>query len=435
MRVKKSYEYYNGKIQDLKVGAFETTEQEWELLNVYPLQKAEWLGFGGAFTDSAAYCYSQLNDKNKQEVLESLFGESGLKYNFCRLCIGSSDFALEEFCYVEDGDYQLKTFSIERDKKYVIPFVKDAINYSKREIFLFASPWSPPAFMKETNNRFRGGKLRRDCYEAYAEYIVKFVLAYQKEGITISALTLQNEPKAMQTWESCFYTAEDEIAFAPYLKTALNANGLEYVKLFCWDHNKERLYERADKIFTACPDIIDGVGFHWYSGEHFDAVGAVRTKYPNKLLLETEFCRSSAEDRTDARYPNEIVNNIKQGANGICDWNMILDENGGPYHNRQGGCDAPIRVDSKTINVWKCEIYFETYMFAHFIEKGAKILYTSTYNDGIKISAVENPNGEIIVNIFNTLQEKNAMLYINEQGVSLKLKADAIYTLVVESEN
>ena len=433
MIVKSCYEYFDGKIEKLSVGEFKETQQESRLLNVYSLKKAEWLGFGGAFTDSSSYCYSLLKTEDKQKVLEGLFGESGLKYNFCRLCIGSSDFALEEYCYVEDNDYDLKTFSIERDKKYIIPFIKDAIKYSKREIYLFASPWAPPAFMKETNNRFFGGKLRKDCYKLFAEYIVKFLQAYREEGILISALTLQNEPKAAQTWESCFYTAEDEIEFAICLRQVLDKNGFEFIKLLCWDHNKERLFDRADKIFTACPNVVDGVGFHWYSGEHFDAIGAVRAKYPDKLILETEFCKSVIEGTLYKRYCNEILGDIKQGANGICDWNMVLNEIGGPHHNRNdhGGCEAPIRIDSNTLSVQKSEIYYDTFMFANFIERGAKILYTSTYNDKVKICAVENPNGEIVVNVFNDMEDVNAMLYINGKGLELNLKAKALYTIVL----
>ena len=165
MKAKRCFEYIDGKIQEFSVGDFKEVEQESRLLNVYSLKKAEWLGFGGAFTDSSSYCYSLLKNEEKQKVLEGLFGESGLKYRFCRLCIASSDFALNEFCYVENNDYDLSTFSIERDKKYVIPFLKDAIAYAKHELVLFASPWSPPAFMKDTNCRFAGGKLKKEYYD------------------------------------------------------------------------------------------------------------------------------------------------------------------------------------------------------------------------------------------------------------------------------
>ena len=433
MKIKACYEYVNDLPHEITLGALSATEREKPLMSVYSQGKAEWIGFGGAFTESSAYCYAQMSEADKQSTLEALFGESGLRYQLCRLCIGSADFALDEFCYVEDNDYDLRTFSIERDRKYVIPFVKDAIRYSKREILFFASPWSPPAFMKENGTRFSGGKLKKDCYALYAEYIVRFLKAYREEGIPIFALTLQNEPKAIQTWESCFYTAEDEIAFTPYLRSALDANGFAEVKLLCWDHNKERLYERADKIFSACPDTIDGAAYHWYSGEHFDAIGALRAKYPDKLILNTEFCKSNIEDKTDTRYCTELLHDIRQGTNGICDWNMILDEMGGPYHNRMGGCDACIRLDSATGSVRRNGLYWQLYMFSHFIEPGATVLWTSTYAESMPLCAVRNPNGEVVVNLFNsTKSDHHPHLFIDGKSVEITAKAGGLYTVILE---
>ena len=310
MRVKSGVVFCGNKIEELNLGQFIETEREGGLLNVYPVKKTKILGFGGAFTESSAYNYSHLSPKEKQAALEYLFGESGLKYNFCGLCIGSSDFALDEYCYVEDNDTELKTFSIERDKKYIIPFIKDAISYAKREITFFASPWSPPAFMKENKSRIHGGRLREEYYSVYAEYIARFLTEYRKEGVNVSAITIQNEPKASQTWESCFFSVEDEIKFSKILKKVLIEKDLN-VKLFCWDHNKERLFERADRIFSDCGEIFDGAAFHWYSGSHFDAIDALKAKFKDKAVIETEFCKSIVEDRVEKRYADEILNNLK----------------------------------------------------------------------------------------------------------------------------
>ena len=133
--------------------------------------------------------------------------------------------------------------------------------------------------MKDTNSRFKGGKLKEEYYSLYAEYLVKFVQAYKAEGIEISILSLQNEAKAATTWESCQYTAEEEAKFAKILKTALDARNLN-VKLICWDHNKERLYERAEICFENASDVLDGIGFHWYTGDHYSAIDVVRKQIP-----------------------------------------------------------------------------------------------------------------------------------------------------------
>lgn len=431
----KIYELYDDEVREICTGEFSPSNEERNLLNVYPVQIADIIGFGGAFTDSAAYNYSLLSESERIAVLEALFGKSGLRYNLCRLCIGSSDFATEEYTYVDDGDTELKTFDISRDKRYVIPFVKDALKYTDGKITFFASPWAPPAFMKENGSRFKGGKLCDECYPIYAEYLVKFVEEYKKEGIEISALTLQNEPHACQTWESCEFEKEDEERLAYTLFSALKAHGLD-VKILGWDHNKERLYERADHLFKTLGDAMWGAGFHWYSGSHFGAISALRAKYPQKMLIATEFCKTLTEghDFVSGGYKNEILADISAGANGICEWNLILDENGGPYHNRCGGCNAPIIVDSKARTQEKTYLYHETYMFAHFIDTGAKSLHTSSFDDCIKLCAALNPSGTIVVNIMNDGNDIDALLSIDCEFMPISLKSNSLYTVVVENK-
>ena len=397
------------------------------------MEKQEFIGFGGSFTDSSGYNYALMTAEDKKKTLELLFGETGLKYRFCRLCIGSSDFATEEYCYVKEGDERLESFSIDRDKKYVIPFIKDAMAYAKYPITFIASPWSPPAFMKTNACRFEGGKLKKEYYEVYAEYLIKFLLAYKEEGIDISMLTLQNEAKAVQTWESCVYTAEEEAEFACVLSECLDKYNLN-VQLLCWDHNKERLYDRASAIFEKCGDKMSGIAFHWYSGDHFEAIDMLRKLYPNKLLLETEFCKTDGGlDFVETSYAREVINNLSHGAHGICEWNLILDENGGPYHNRGGSIASPVRFDGNTCRA--TSIYREMYMFSHFIADGAKALYTSTFDVGVFVSAFKNPNGEIVVNILNELDREfpYVKVYVNGQFVAVPLKAKSLLTVVLEN--
>ena len=432
MKVEKVYKVKNHQLNSIPTVDFVDGGYEMQVLNVYNEKIADIQGFGGAFTESAAYNYFLANPEVKRAMLEYLFGESGLQYNYCRLCIASSDFALDEYCYVQDNDYTLETFSIERDRKYVIPFLKDALEYTNGNIYLFASPWSPPTFMKTTDSRFFGGKLKKDCYELYAEYIIKFLQAYLKEGIKISALTLQNEPKAIQTWESCYFSTEDEIEYAKVLRKVLDKYNFSDVKLYCWDHNKERVFEKANAIFNAAGDVIDGIGYHWYSGEHFDGVRLVKQKFSNKFLFASEFCLSEKEDHVDSKFANEIMNDLNCGSNAICEWNLILDENGGPYHNRKGGCTAPIMFDTKTGEVAKSETYYDMFIFSHFIKKGAISLYTSSYTKDIQLSAFENPNGETVV-VINNLgkKRKDTRLYINNQFYHIPLDSKAQYVLLI----
>lgn len=433
MKVKTAYQLQNGEIAPLTLGDFYEGTMERPLLNIYPVEKQTVLGFGGAFTDSAAYNYAKMDRETKKQALEALFGETGLGYRFCRLCIGSSDFAVEEYCYVEEHDTTLSTFSIARDKQYVIPFVKDAMAFTNGGITWFASPWSPPAFMKDNGSRFGGGKLKTEYYALYAEYLVKFVQAYQAEGIEISMLTLQNEAKARQSWESCQYTAEEEAALAVAVHKALAAHGLD-VKLLFWDHNKERLYERARVMYETCPDLVAGIAFHWYSGDHFEAIDMLRELYPDKLLVQAEFCRAGGSDYVPTSYAREILCDLSKGTNVVCEWNLILDENGGPYHNRKDGCDAPLRFNSKTGTFEKTHIYKEMYLFSHFIKPGARTLYTSSFQTCVFVAAFRNPDGTIVVNVINEedIPYEKCKLYIEGKFLDLPLVPHSTVTVVIE---
>ena len=154
-----------------KDGVFICTEKtlekderiEMNLIKAYPeVRYQEVLGMGGALTEAAAYTYSRMSDEKKKELIGLYFGEKGNRYNFCRTHIQSCDFALGNYAYVEDqDDSELKTFSIERDKQYIIPFIHEAQKKEKDLCFL-ASPWSPPAFMKTNGDMNHGGKLKKE---------------------------------------------------------------------------------------------------------------------------------------------------------------------------------------------------------------------------------------------------------------------------------
>lgn len=398
---------------------------ESQAINVYTdIEKAKILGFGGAFTEAAAYNYYLMDKPTKKKLIKKYFDKKdGIGYNFCRVHIGSCDFALDQYSlsYKED----LSDFSIERDKKYIIPFVKDALEYTKGNIFLFASPWSPPAFMKDTNKLIGGGRLKDEFYPTYAEYFVKFVKAYKEEGITINALTVQNEAKAVQTWESCVFTAEEEAIFATkYLRPALDKNGFGDVKIILWDHNKERLYDRAKASFAieGAKDAVWGMGYHWYSGEHFEAIDLTRAAFPDKIVVETELCHGDTRDNTPEQramgYAIEYCEDIKHGAHGICDWNMILDtKEGGPFHCRAtGGCYAPIYYNNETGDIDEDPIYSALGMFTKYIEPGDVSLAVTTYTSYVRACAVKKADGRLLVFLVNTITDREFDVNIRVDG-------------------
>ena len=155
------------------------------VIKIYPdIKKQEIFGFGGAFTESSAYVWSLMDKEQQEKIISLYFGEDGNKYNFCRCHIQSCDFSLGNRAYVEPGDSELKTFSIDGDRKYIIPFIKAALKRNS-EIEFMASPWSPPAFMKDSKDMNKGSLLK-EYYSAWAKLMVKYIAAYKAEGIEIS---------------------------------------------------------------------------------------------------------------------------------------------------------------------------------------------------------------------------------------------------------
>ncbi|MCQ3035511.1 MAG: hypothetical protein MJ248_04795 [Bacilli bacterium] len=434
MEVIKAYQLLDNEIKELKLNPSFVSNREWGLLNIYDLEKTYFSSFGGAITNSSAFNYSLLNKEEKQKVLDMLVGKDGLRYSRFRLCIGSSDFSTESYSYVDENDESLESFSITKDRQ-IIEFTKDIIKNAYFKPRFFASCWSMPAFMKTNNDRLHGGKLKLEYYELYAEYIYKFLKAYKDEGIDIDAITIQNEPKATQTWESCVFEAEDEANFAKVLTKVLAKHNLK-IDLYCWDHNKERLFERVDETVSISPGLFKGAAFHWYSGNHFDAIEALRKKHPDLEILETEFCVAYNFDRTKFSYSCEILNDIRCGTNSIVEWNVLLNEDGGPFHDRgnykNGGCEAPVKLNTKTLKVEKGPTYNETYMFSRFIDNDAKILYTSTYDENVKVSAVKNPNGEIVVNILNSLDEQDTCIYYKKEHLQVVLPKGSLTTIIIK---
>ncbi|HEX3383537.1 MAG TPA: glycosyl hydrolase, partial [Mucilaginibacter sp.] len=196
------------------------------------------LGIGGALTDASAETFYKLPKDKQQEILTAYYSKTkGIGYTFGRTNIQSCDFSSDSYSYVKDGDKSLKTFDISHDKKYRIPFIKEVLAAAGGKLTLFVSPWSPPGWMKTNNDVLHGGHLKKEDDQSWANFYVKFINAYEKAGIPVWGLSVQNEPMATQKWESCIYTAEEERDFVKnYLGPTLQKSGLSGKKLIVWDH-------------------------------------------------------------------------------------------------------------------------------------------------------------------------------------------------------
>lgn len=260
------------------------------------------LGIGGAITDASAEVFAKLPETKQQEFLKAYYNqETGIGYTLARVSIHSCDFSSKSFTYISEGDKELQSFSIDHDKQFRIPLIKKAMQMAGGSITLYASPWSPPAFMKDNNNMLQGGKLLPEYYQTWANYYAKFIKAYENAGIPVWGITIQNEPMAVQKWESCIYTAEEERDFLKnYLGPTMEREGLGDKKIIVWDHNRDLINHRADIILSdpEASKYVWGVGFHWYESwaggqPMFENIGKVNETYPEKNLLFTEGCVES----------------------------------------------------------------------------------------------------------------------------------------------
>lgn len=410
--------------------------REHALICVFPdIEYQEIKGFGGAFTEAASTTLDKLSSGNREKVLKMYFdADEGIGYNFGRIHINSCDFSLENYTYVEEGDEELKTFDISRDKKSVIPMIKDAMKYSG-DMALFASPWSPPAYMKTNGQMNCGGKLKEEYFELWSRYFARFIEEYRKNGINIGTVSVQNEPKATQKWDSCVYGAEEERDFVKnYLGKKMQDMG---VKILFWDHNKERIIERANVMLgdEDAAKYIHGVAFHWYSGDHFEQLEMFKKLYPDKDIVFSEGCYEYSLGAADTvkigeKYAHDMIGNFNNYCNIFCDWNLVLDENGGPNHVKNF-CDAPIMADTINDEFHIHDSYYYIGHFSKYVKKGAKRIGSSKWTYELDTVSFKNPDGSIVSVVLNmTDKDRDFCFCINNEMVQAKAEAHSISTYI-----
>ena len=411
-----------------------------EAVTIYPeVKRQEMKGFGGAFTESSAFCYSSLSDQEKENFINAYFGEDGLRYNIGRTHLNSCDFALSNYAADEDeGDTAFEKFSLEREEKYIYPMIRDAEKKRKEKIPLLLSPWSPPAYMKTNGEMNHGGFLKEEYYERWAKYLAKYVKEIRKKGFRTSWITVQNEPDAVQTWDSCRYTPRQEGTFAgSYLGPEFEKQGLEDMDIFIWDHNKEAAYERAKEVLAQknAHQYVKGIGIHWYTGDHFENVRMIREQFSDKEIFFTEGCvEYSRFDRNNEvykaeMYAHDMAGNFRSGGSAFFDWNLLLDEKGGPNHVGNF-CDAPVMCTENFEKIEKHLSYYYIGHFSRYIKPGARAVPVSSWCMEAEGAAFVNPDGERILVLLNR-QDSPVKVNAGEgrEGVSLELQPHSIVTL------
>ena len=368
----------------------------------------EMLGFGGAFTEAAAHSLSLISPEKRKEIIQRYFDpEEGLGYRFGRTHINSCDFSLGNYAYVEEGDTSLESFSIEREKKLVIPLIQEAMEVADAGLSIVASPWSPPSWMKSNGEMNNGGKLLPQYESVWADYYSKYIEAMEEEGIPIWGLTIQNEPEAKQVWDSCLYTGEEERDFIKnHLGPSLEKHGHEDVKVIIWDHNRDVIHERAKAVLSdpEAAKYVWGTGVHWYVSEEFENLSKVHHDFPDKHLIFTEGCMEGGVQvgswDTGERYGRNIIGDLNNYLEAWIDWNLVLNEEGGPNHVGNY-CDAPVIVDTKEDVVHYNSSYYYIGHFSKYIKPGARRIGCHVSNDSVSATAFENADGETVVVVMN----------------------------------
>lgn len=403
------------------------------------------LGIGGAITDASAEVFAKLSPEKQQEFLNAYFSEKdGIGYSVLRTNMNSCDFSSASYTYVQDGDKDLNSFDISIDKRFKIPMLKKAMNLIGSKASFYISPWSPPAFMKDSNNMLRGGKLLPQYYQSWANYYVKYIDALQKEGLPVWGLTVQNEPMATQIWESCIYTAEEERDFLKnYLGPTLKKAGFGDKKITIWDHNRDLITQRASTVLDdkEASKYVWGVGFHWYEnwsgGEQmYQNVGIVNEMYPDKNIFFTEGCVEKFDAAkyhlwvNGERYGKSMINDFNNGTVGWTDWNILLDENGGPNHVKNF-CFAPVHADLQTGELIYTPSYYFIGHFSKFIKKGAKRISSSASRSGLLTTSFLNPDGKMVTVVMNESDKQvNYLLCVGTKATEIIILPKAIQTII-----
>lgn len=434
----------NGQLEN-KILLFKRDDgEENQVLNIYEDVSYQTLeSFGGAITDAAGYVFSLMSPEQQDEMLEKYFAEDEMRYERVRIHMDSCDFSTRMYeADPHESDAELENFSFADTERYILPLLEAAERKAGKKLKIMLSAWSPPAYMKTNGARKKGGSLKPEYRERWAEYLCRYIEEFKKRGFLIERMSVQNEPKAVQEWDSCVYTPQEEKIFLrDYLAPALKRHDFGDIELFIWDHNKERLYDRARKILdNTTEDLVTGVAFHWYSGDHFEALDLVRQKYPDKKLILSESCLEFGkygrefELENAERLAHDMVGNLNGGMSAFYDWNILLDYEGGPNHT-ENFCDAPYLYDAETgiLHERKCLRYY--WHFTHFIKPGAVRLAVTRYTDKLDFTAWRNPDGNIVFVLLNrTDEELECNLRMAGELAALTAPAHSIASAVIEEE-
>jgi glucosylceramidase len=391
------------------------------------------LGFGAAFTDAACFTLNRLDPPAREKLFHELFHPSEMGFSVCRTCIGASDYSAKVYSF-DDGeaDPDLTRFSIDHDRAYILPILREA-RKANPDLFLFSSPWSPPGWMK-SNNSMLGGNMQRKYMAPYANYFVKFVKAYEAEGVPVQAVTVQNEVDTDQDGRmpACTWPQEYEADFVRgHLGPAFERVGIG-TKIWIVDHNYNLWGRAIGELETpGVRKYTNAVAWHGYVGE-VEWIDRVESAFPEVEMYWTEGGPDYTwpDYKTDwAKWSKTFTGILRHWCRSITAWNLALDEVGkpnvGPFT-----CGGLVSVHSETKDVGYCGQYWAFAHYSRFIKRNARRFESEGGGSGILHAAFENPDRERVVVLTNPGGPQNCDLRLGSQATSLSLGENSVTTLV-----
>ncbi|MBR2293271.1 MAG: hypothetical protein IKA44_03060 [Clostridia bacterium] len=410
----------------------------------------DFLGFGVAITGSSCYNLAKMTPSERETFLQSIYGKNGLGLRVGRVSIGASDYSAELYSYDDvDGDVELKHFSVERDEAYVIPMIKEILKI-KPDLHLLASPWSPPAWMK-TGGSMGGGYMRREFIDCYAEYIVRFLQEYAKRGITISALTPQNEADTDQRGRmpACIWHPDIEAEFVITLRKKLKENGLD-VKIWLYDHDfigwkrVKWALDTHEELRSAC----DGLAFHYYAGRIEDTL-PLQKAYPALPMHFTEGGPRLYDNYgTDwCKWGLMMSKVLNCGYKSFTGWNLMLDQFGGPNVG-PFFCGGLVTRNSQTNELSYSGQYKTFSHIARFMKENAVVYHVDQQTkpmemshfsiqkgkNPVQVSCIENEDGTVCYIFVNPNTDKEQVQILeNGQWYYVELLPETLNTIVFDA--
>ncbi len=444
----------NGMHRELEAGPFASTLSSWvrdykfggmskvqklPVIKLDPDKKyQEILGFGGAFTDASCYLINTLDKDAREELMKNLYSQSGMGFNVGRLTVAQCDFGRVVYSYDDTpDDIEMKNFSIDYDREYIIPVVRQAGEISG-ELFLLSSPWSPPGWMK-TGGLMTGGWMRNKYLEAYAEYYLRYIQEYGKAGIKINALTSQNESETDQLslMPACYWHPETEMAFLrDYLAPLLKKHGLDDIEFWIMDHNYI-MWRRAKWMLDdpGLKAVVKGAAFHPYEGPA-TAMTKLRDAHPEiDVHMTEEGAGFNPTNTAVCGLSTGYVDMMKNWSRSIFLWNIALNEFGKPhvgpffrFEEENGG--GILQIHSKTREVKFGHQYYALGHFSRFIKRGAVRIESECDVNGINQVAFVNPNGEYVVVLVNPGEATEISVEVRERYAQVPVPEASTITLV-----